>query len=549
MISFSQTDIFEQCQMKYYFRYVEGLKVIEAYEADDPRVLGHALHIGLETDSETAIQQYYMTFPVIDQAHVNEAIKLEWLIPKAKDLLPKGHYEVRVSNDWFLGYLDLIAPCTKHDDGLPHGLYDLYDFKYSNNVDKYMESRQLHVYKYMFEKITGKKIRKQYFVFVPKVKLKQGFDESDLEYRTKLYKELSDKQVEIKEVPYEPQKVTDFFETIMNIQNTSSFIKNSTYLCNWCEYKDFCKKGENHMLLPSEERRQVGKTTKRKIWIYGSAFSGKTTFVDSAPAPLNLNTDGNIQFVTMPFIPIKDTYEGRQKVFAWEVFKDAIAELEKKDNNFKTIVVDLLEDTYELCRLYEFDRQGFSHESDAGYGKGWDIVRTEFLSTIRRLVNLDYENIILISHEDSSKDITKKSGDKITSIKPNIGDKIANKIAGMVDIVARVVVEDDGTRNLNFKSNEVIFGGGRLKGIKETTIPLDWNALMDLYDSLNMDADKPKKAKKKETVKEEEKPSEMEENTVSADTSEPESESEPAPEPEPEAETPKRRTRKKKDSD
>lgn len=295
------------------------------------------------------------------------------------------------------------------------------------------------------------------------------------------------------------------------------------------------------MLLPSEERRQVGKTTKRKIWIYGSAFSGKTTFVDSAPDPLSLNTDGNIQFVTMPFIPIKDTYEGRQKVFAWEVFKDAISELEKKDNKFKTIIVDLLEDTYEMCRLYEFDKQGFSHESDAGYGKGWDIVRTEYLSTIRKLVNLDYENIILISHEDSSKDITKKSGDKITSIKPNIGDKIANKVAGMVDIVARVVVEDDGTRTLNFKSNEVIFGGGRLKGIRETTIPLDWNALTDLYDSLEFDADKPKKARKKETVKEEEKLAETEESAVVE-----EAESTTEPEPEVQEEAPKRRTRKKK---
>lgn len=297
------------------------------------------------------------------------------------------------------------------------------------------------------------------------------------------------------------------------------------------------------MLLPSNERRQVGKTTKRKIWIYGSAFSGKTTFVDSAPDPLNLNTDGNIQFVTMPFVPIKDTYEGRHKVFAWEVFKDAISELEKKDNDFKTIVVDLLEDTYELCRLYEFHDKGFSHESDAGYGKGWDIVRTEYLSTIRRLVNLDYENIILISHEDSSKDITKKSGGKITSIKPNISDKIANKIAGMVDIVARVVVEDDGTRTLNFKSNEVIFGGGRLKGITETTIPLDWNALVELYDSINLTADKPKRAKKEEQVKEEEKPAEIEESDV---VEEAESPSEPEQEPEQEEEKPKRRTRKKK---
>ena len=238
------------------------------------------------------------------------------------------------------------------------------------------------------------------------------------------------------------------------------------------------------MLLPSTERRQVGKTTKRKLWIYGSAFSGKTTFVDSAPNPLNLNTDGNIQFVTMPYIHIKDTYEGRIKVLAWKNFKDAIAELEKGGNDFKTIVVDLLEDTYEQCRLYMYDQMGITHESDDSF-KAWDKVRTEFLSTIRRLMNLDYENIILISHEDMSKDITKKGGDKITAIKPNLQEKVANKIAGMVDIVARVVVEDDDTRILSFKSTEMIFGGGRLKNISKTQIPLDWNALMEVYDEAN----------------------------------------------------------------
>ena len=55
----------------------------------------------------------------------------------------------------------------------------------------------------------------------------------------------------------------------------------------------------------------------------------------------------------------------------------------------------------------------------------------------------------------------------------------------MVDIVARVVVEDDETRTLNFKSNEVIFGGGRLKNIKTTSIPLDWDELLKVYDEAN----------------------------------------------------------------
>ena len=83
-----------------------------------------------------------------------------------------------------------------------------------------------------------------------------------------------------------------------------------------------------------------------------------------------------------------------------------------------------------------------------------------------------------------SKDITKKSGDKITAIKPNIQDKIANKIAGMVDIVCRVLVEDDA-RYLSFKSDAVVFGGGRITGHGKTQIPLSWDAIEDFYATIS----------------------------------------------------------------
>ena len=53
-------------------------------------------------------------------------------------------------------------------------------------------------------------------------------------------------------------------------------------------------------------------------------------------------------------------------------------------------------------------------------------------------MNLDYENIVLISHEDTSKDITKKSGDKITAIKPNIADKVHIEIPCMSNQVQKL---------------------------------------------------------------------------------------------------------------
>ena len=498
IVSHSKVECFESCPCRYDLRYNQEIRIIPPDNADNALFLGTALHTGLEKDVQTAIHEYFMEYPVISDAHINEAMKLEVMIPKAAAMIPSGEHEVKIEDDDFIGFIDLLAPakteqklCGEHQV-IPN-VYDLYDFKYSNNVSKYKDSPQLHLYKYFFEKNNpGKIIRNMFFLFVPKVNIKQSKKEDLFQFRQRLQEELDKKEPQLVQIEYDPEKVINFLLSTKGMLEAKDFPKNTSWLCNYCEYKDYCQKGIDFMNLPSSERRNISETKKRKIWIYGAAFSGKTTMLDDAPNPLNLNTDGNIQFVTMPYVSIKDevTVNGRMtnRKFAWEVFKDTIAELEKKQNDFKTIIIDLLEDTREMCRVFMYDSLGIQHESDSGFGKGWDIIKTEYLSTMRRFFNLDYENLVVVSHEDISKDITKKNGQNITRIAPNIQDAIANKIAGMVDIVARVVVEDDDSRTLNFKQNEVIFGGGRLKGISQTTIPLSWDALMDVYDQANQAA-------------------------------------------------------------
>lgn len=470
-LGYSAVSTFKQCPFKYKCQYIDELKTIPSDDPANALIIGTALHKGIETDVDKAISEYFANYPIITDQHIDEEIKLRYLIPKVKEVIPDGIHEVQVVDTNFIGTLDLLVPVSDTE-------FDLYDFKYSNNWMRYMDSRQLHLYAYYWmKKNPGKRIRNMYFVFVPKVQIRQKKTEDLLQFRQRLLKELDKVSIKVEQVQYDPQKVIDHLELTQQIMQCQEYPKNPTNLCNWCDLKNFCIEGEETMLLPKTDRVQLNFSQHKKMWIYGAPFSGKTTVCDGAPVPLNLNTDGNVKTVTMARLPIKDTMEGRQKKLAWEVFKAAIDELER-GSDFKTIVVDLLEDTYESCRLYMYQQMGITHESDDSF-RAWDKVRTEFLSTFRRLLNLPY-NIILISHEDMSKDITKRSGDKITAIKPNIQDKIANKIAGMVDIVCRVVVEDNA-RHLSFKSDAVVFGGGRITGHGKTEIPLSWDAIEDFY--------------------------------------------------------------------
>ena len=453
-------------------------------EPDNALILGTALHTGIEEGVEQALDFYTSSFPILTDDHIHEMMKLEALIPKAKALLPPGGtFELPIGNADFIGFMDYLAPVDE-------GTFDLYDFKYSSNSKSYMVSGQLHEYKYFYELThPGHRIRNIYFLFVPKVKIRQKKTETLAQIRDRLREALNMAEPWLEQVPFNLYKVVDFLTDVKHMVEETEFQKHPNHFCGWCEYEEFCQKGWDYMILPKNERRNLNATKKKVVWIYGAPFSGKTFFANQFPDPLMLNTDGNIKFVDAPYIAIRDTVtvEGRltKRQLAWEVFADAVAELEKKQNDFKTIVVDLLEDTYEACRVYICDRQGWKHESDDSF-RAWDMVTSEFLNTIKRLVSLDYENIILISHEDRSRDLTRKSGDKISSIRPNLREKVANKVAGMVDLVARIVA-DDNDRVLSFKTSEVIFGGGRLT-VHNKEIPLDYEAFCEVYEEANQRA-------------------------------------------------------------
>lgn len=472
---YSAVSTFEQCRFRYKCQYVDGLQTLPTDDPANALVIGTALHRGIETDVETAIQEYFNSYPIITDQHIDEEIKLRYLIPKVKEIIPDGIHEVQVVDKNFIGTLDLLVPADTDR-------FDLYDFKYinPNNVGRYLESKQLHLYKYYFEKKNPSfQIRNMNFVFIPKVQIRQKKTEDLYQFRKRLMEELENVQIQAQSVQYDPQKVIDHLELTQDIMTCTDYPKDPTRLCDWCDYKNYCEKGEMiDMALPSTQEVALTISNYKKIWVYGEPFSGKTHLAAEAPKPiLELNTDGNIKHYTMPRISITDTKEGRQTIPAWEVFKNAIDDLEA-GSDFKTIVLDLTEDIYDHCRKYMCDKRGWEHESDDSF-KAYDIVRNEFLRVIRKLVNLPY-NIILISHEDIGRDLTKRSGDKVTRIQPNIADKVAKKLAGMVDIVIRTMKDNDNYV-LSTKTSDVIFGGGRLTGIKAVDVPNTWASIDAMY--------------------------------------------------------------------
>lgn len=557
--SYSRVGTFTQCPHKFELNYIDGLEVPFNCDAANPLVIGTMLHECIEVGVDEAIVNYKAAYPVMTDLMVNELMKIRVLGSRARELAWRmlddtdPMFEVKVEDDsGFVGFIDMLIPRGK-------GLWTMLDFKYSNNVDRYLESGQLSVYKYFYEKThPGEIIQDMAFLIVPKTMIRQKKTEDLYQFRERLATTLEDMWPKLYRVEYDPEKVADFAVGTCTMANAIEFPKHESRLCDWCDYKDFCLGGNDMFILPKNERRAEAVITDPDMWIYADSYVGKSTFVDHFDNVLFINTDGNTQNITSPFVQIADELvtEGRmtKKVLAWAKFREVVDELEKHDNTFKVIALDLVEDLYEHCRFYVFDQLGIKHESDGGYGKGWDMVRTEFLSQMKRLKSLGYR-VIYISKELVTE-ITYANGMKVSTFKPNLPDKVANVLAGTVTMTLRAYMDERG-HFLQLRKNENIFGGGRIDFKRdrcELTVEAFNAALLEAQGATaepEAKKAKPKPEVEAETTEEpdtkvEEKPKRRTRKAKPAVEEEPPFDTEQAAESEVVEEKPKRRTRKRR---
>lgn len=506
--SYSRIDTYEQCPLRYKFHYIDKLEPIYIGEYNDPLICGSVLHKCLESGWEAGYKEYCEHFHVLNNEAINALIKIQDAYKKALPMTPTGRSEIQISTDNFIGFVDLLAPLGGNE-------WEIYDFKYMKNnrnaKNGKIDSPQLHLYKYYLEKMMEEyampiTVSKLKYMFIYKTDIKPWDEQEEIleSYRLRLEESLCKQKIEIKEIGFNPDKIRNW-KNVRNATREQSieYTPNLGWWCLFCHYQMLCDvyrakllaspnpkvRAKVHdviiMELPSIERRTMSKMTKKRMWLYGAPFSGKTYLANQFPNPLMLNTDGNVNFVDAPFMPIRDEVVGsgnlQKRKFAWEVLKDVIFELEKGHNQFNTIVVDLIDDLYTMCRVYIYDLNGWKHEQDGGFGKGYDAVQTEFLEVMRRIVNLNYDNIILISHSDEKKDVTKRSGAKVQTIEPVLKTKFSNKLAGMVDIVGHMEHDNDKYQ-ISFKVDEFTFGGSRLPNANGKIIDSSYESICQFYD-------------------------------------------------------------------
>lgn len=249
-VSYSSVDTFKQCKYKYYLNKILKLQTKFNEKPDNALALGTALHTGIEKHSvKKAIDNYFKNYKEINKDVYLESIQLEVIVNKAINLLPTGIYETPIIDSDFIGFIDMLVSTENENE------YDLYDFKYTKNQEKYLKSNQLHVYKYWFEKLNpNKKIRNLYFVFANKIKIDDNIRKREdcVDY---LYRKCEEQNIDIIKIEYDPYKIIDFLLGVKQCSECVEFTKNISKLCNYCDYEDYCKSNgedDSNIIYPKQ---------------------------------------------------------------------------------------------------------------------------------------------------------------------------------------------------------------------------------------------------------------------------------------------------------
>ncbi len=246
LYSHSRLSTFEQCRYKYKLKYIDKIpspvkKSVEAH-------LGECVHDALEwlykniisgrvPEMDEVIERYANAWQEKDTEEmiiVGEAPKQEYFNKGVKFLIDyyvkntpfqdgtidtEKRVWINLGEDFphkVVGYIDRLTYNKERNE------YEIHDYKTANtlpNKSKFENDRQLALYSIAIKELYGDK----------PVTLTWHY----LNYNIKIISKRTDEQLE--------ELKKDTIKLINEIENTKDFPVNRSILCNWCEYKQYCK--------------------------------------------------------------------------------------------------------------------------------------------------------------------------------------------------------------------------------------------------------------------------------------------------------------------
>ncbi len=176
------------------------------------------------------------------------------------------------------------------------------------------------------------------------------------------------------------------------------------------------------LTLPTAKTKPTTEISKQSILLYGIPKLGKSSFASYFPHAMFLECEPGLNHLEVFKVP----------TYTWEAFLEACKLIAKGDHQFKTIVIDTVDNAFKMCSDYICAKHGIEYEGDMGHGKGWTLVKNEWHRVLTRLASLPY-GLILISHA-VDKTIETRTGE-YTKTQPSLPDRARNVVLGLVEII------------------------------------------------------------------------------------------------------------------
>jgi hypothetical protein len=209
---------------------------------------------------------------------------------------------------------------------------------------------------------------------------------------------------------------------------------------------------------------------QQTILLYGREKIGKSSLAAAFSRPLFFDFEGGLRNIECDYLPIPK----------WSHFVRAVELCEQENNSHDIRVVDTVSRAWEQCRDHVLHVNGWAHEQEGGYGRGYDAIRDEFRRVFDRLLRLP-QGCIFIAH-DITEEITKPA--KVVQYTHARLDKRCRAIVEpAVEMILFADTETDQgvtRRVLRTKRTEYHEAGDRSGRLPET-IDLSYDALRSAY--------------------------------------------------------------------
>lgn len=189
------------------------------------------------------------------------------------------------------------------------------------------------------------------------------------------------------------------------------------------------------------------------------------------------NTSLAVQFPSNLLLAVEKGYNAIPNAMVvdidtWGDLKTVVAQLDKDTNKekFKTITIDTVADSYDLCEKFICQKHRVKKIGDIPYGAGYAECSKEFNDTLKKITKMGY-GLVMIAH--AKETVTKDDDGEVieTKVFPNIAQRPYNIVNQLVDIIGYINADwaEDGVtcnRSLITRGTKSIVAGSRFEYLK-----------------------------------------------------------------------------------